>query len=66
MKAKTFTHGVTIYLEQGMYTRLREVCYQERQSISEVIRHLIEKGLKQKMRYREKEPESSQNMAKPV
>jgi len=51
MNPRMSTVGVSFQMPVAMYTRLREVSYEQRMSISKVIRDLIEKGLKQKKHY---------------
>jgi predicted DNA-binding protein len=48
MNPKTLKVGVSFQMPVAMYTRLREVSHEQQQSLSAVIRDLIEKGLKQK------------------
>lgn len=55
MNPKTLKVGVSIYMPVAMYTRLKEVSHDQRQSLTGVIRDLIEKGLKQK-KYHAVEP----------
>jgi predicted DNA-binding protein len=51
MNPKTLTVGVSIYMPVAMYTALRELSHEQRQPLSELVRNLIEKGLKQKKYY---------------